>query len=255
MKDGMGQMQNILVLGGTSEIGCATADVLLTGGGTIVLAGRDQRGLEAAAVRLARPRRQIETLHYDADDSAQATVDLLAGLAKRLGDLDAVIICVGVLRHQRFLDVDSAATEASLRTNMVGPAVAAHAATVLLNAQGHGAVVVLSSVAALRPRRDLITYAAAKSGLDAYARGLQEMVRGGGAQVLIVRPGQVRTWMTAGPPEPPFTVSAYQAARQIRAGLRRGARVVYVPRRLRPIMTVLQLMPGPVYRRITEMGR
>jgi decaprenylphospho-beta-D-erythro-pentofuranosid-2-ulose 2-reductase len=251
MNDGLGRMQNVLVLGGTSEIGCATADALVTGDGTVVLAGRDPEALSAAAARLARPRRRVDTVYYDATGSAQATVDLIAGVAERIGDLDVVLVCVGVLADQALLDRDTVATEESLRTNLLGPAVAAHAAAVRLAAQGHGTLVVLSSVAALRPRRALLTYASAKAGLDAYARGLDEMVHGSGARVLVVRPGHVRTRMTAGLQEPPFTVDAAQVAAGIHAALRSDARVAYVPAPLRPVMTVLRALPAPIFRRVT----
>ncbi len=128
---------------------------------------------------------------------------------------------------------------------------ASHAVARRLAAQGHGVLVVLSSVAALRPRREILTYSAAKAGLDAYTRGLAEMVAGTGARVMVVRPGQVRTRMTAGRPDVPFTVDPTAVARAISTGVRTGARVVYVPAVLRWVISGLRALPGPVFRRLT----
>jgi decaprenylphospho-beta-D-erythro-pentofuranosid-2-ulose 2-reductase len=166
------------------------------------------------------------------------------------GDLDVVLVCIGVLGQQSQLDKDTAATEESLRANILAPAIAAHAAAVLLAQQGHGVVVVLSSTAALRTRRDILTYSAAKAGLDSYARGLGDVLAGTGARVMVVRPGQVRTRMTQGLPDAPFTVDASQVAEAIRRGVLSGAKVVYVPAVLRIVMAALRALPGPVFRRL-----
>jgi decaprenylphospho-beta-D-erythro-pentofuranosid-2-ulose 2-reductase len=68
----------------------------------------------------------------------------------------------------------------------------------ILRAQGHGRMVVLSSVAGVRVRRANFVYGSAKAGLDAFATGLGESLRGSGASVMVVRPGWVATKMTAG---------------------------------------------------------
>jgi decaprenylphospho-beta-D-erythro-pentofuranosid-2-ulose 2-reductase len=251
MRDGVGRMQTVLVVAGTSDIGLATAEALLgDAGGTLILAGRESDALTGAAARMARDRRTVRTLSYDAAFSADAVDAMLRRAAAFGGDLDAVLICVGSLGEQAQLDGDTVGTEESLRTNMLGPAVATHAAAVVLAEQGHGVVVVLSSVAALRPRRDILAYSAAKAGLDAYARGLSEVFAGSGVRVIVVRPGQVRTKMTAGLPDVPFTVDASQVASAIRHAVLTSAQVVYVPGVLRFVMAALRALPGPVFRRL-----
>jgi decaprenylphospho-beta-D-erythro-pentofuranosid-2-ulose 2-reductase len=252
MNDGLGRPQTLLVLGGTSEIGVAIADTLLTGAGTIVLAGRDPAALERAAAPLARAGRQVATMHYDAIAPAAGTVDLLAAAAARAGDLDVVVLCVGVLMDEALIGGDTVTAERSLRTNMLGPMVAVHAVVDRLRAQGHGTLVVLSSVAAVRTRPGLLTYGVAKAALDLYARRIGAAARGSGVRVLVVRPGHVRTRMTAGLPEPPFTTEALRVAGRVRWALRHRPAVTYAPAVLRPVMTALRLLPDAVYRRVTE---
>jgi decaprenylphospho-beta-D-erythro-pentofuranosid-2-ulose 2-reductase len=254
MDEGLGRRQTVLVLGGTSQIGGAIADRLLAGAGTIVLAGRDPAGLDRAAAGLARRGRRVETMHYDATDPAAATADLIAAAAARAGDLDVVVLCVGVLIDEAVLGGDPVATEAALRTNLLGPMVAAQVALNRLRAQGHGTLVVLSSVAAVRTRDGLLTYGVAKAALDLYARRIGATARGTGARVLVVRPGHVRTRMTAGLPEPPFTTDVRQVADRVHRALSRRSAVTYAPAVLRPVMTGLRLLPAALYRRIADSG-
>jgi decaprenylphospho-beta-D-erythro-pentofuranosid-2-ulose 2-reductase len=262
MRDGLGRVQNIMIIGGTSEIGCATAAALLRdAGGTIVLAGRDPSGQRLAAQRLRGVGRTVHQLRYDAHQPPEEVAELFTQAARLVGDLDVVLICVGVLLDEVDLAGDIAGTEMSLHTNMLGPALVVHAAGNHLAAQGHGLVVVLSSVAGLRPRRDMPTYSAAKAGLDAYARGVAARLGGTGAKLMVVRPGQVRTRMSAGRQAVPFTVDGATVARVIARHVAsanwpdRRARVVYVPGILRPVTWVLRALPTPMFDRLTTAAR
>ena len=67
-----------------------------------------------------------------------------------------------------------------------------------LRRQGHGALVVLSSVAGERVRKANFVYGATKAGLDGFAQGLGDSLVGDGVHVLVVRPGFVHSAMTAG---------------------------------------------------------
>ena len=73
-----------------------------------------------------------------------------------------------------------------------------------MRARGRGTIVVLSSVAAVRPRKANFVYGSAKAGLDAFARGLADSLHGTGVRVLLVRPGFVLGRMTAGMPAAPL---------------------------------------------------
>jgi decaprenylphospho-beta-D-erythro-pentofuranosid-2-ulose 2-reductase len=120
----------------------------------------------------------------------------------------------------------------------------------LMRAAGHGTIVVLSSVAAERPRASNAVYCASKAGIDALATALDDELAAEGVRVMIVRPGFVRTRMTAGLPVPPLATSAQAVARATARGLRRGARTVWAPAGLRWVMAVLRMLPRPLFRRI-----
>jgi len=113
-------------------------------------------------------------------------------------------------------------------------------------------------VAAVRPRKANPVYGAAKAGLDAFARGLADLLHGSGVRVLLVRPGFVTGRMTAGmPPAPlattPEAVGAATAAALRGGGPRRGAKaVVWVPPSLAGLAVALRLVPRPAWRRISR---
>jgi decaprenylphospho-beta-D-erythro-pentofuranosid-2-ulose 2-reductase len=119
-----------------------------------------------------------------------------------------------------------------------------------LRAQGRGTLVVLSTVAAERPRASNPVYGAAKAGLDALAHGLADASAGTGVRVLVVRPGFVRTRMTEGLKPAPFAASAEDVAESTVRALSGRAHTVWVPNRLRVIFAALRHLPRALYRRL-----
>ncbi len=122
-----------------------------------------------------------------------------------------------------------------------------------LRAQGCArALVVLSSVAAQRPRRANAVYGASKAGLDALAQGLGDALADAGVRVLVVRPGFVRTRMTQGLRPAPLATSADAVAAVVVKGLARGSHTVWAPRTLRWVMVAVRLLPRALMRRIRQ---
>ena len=108
----------------------------------------------------------------------------------------------------------------------------------------------LSSVAAVRPRKANFVYGAAKAGLDAFARGLADALHGTGIRVLLVRPGFVLGRMTAGMPAAPLSSTPAQVGAAVAAALAAGRSEIWVPRALGPFAAVMRLLPRPVWRRL-----
>lgn len=166
------------------------------------------------------------------------------------GDLDVVLVAFGVLPDQQRALTEPAIALASAQVNYLGASAASLHAANALRHQGHGVLVVLSSVAAQRPRASNFVYGSAKAGLDAFAQGVDQALHGSGARVLIVRPGFVRTKMTEGRPPAPFATSPEAVAAAIRAAVRTGSATVWVPRQLQLVMTAVRHLPRPVFRRL-----
>ena len=248
MKDALGAVDSVLLVGGTSEIGLAILRRLVDARArTVVLAVRNPHGAADAAAGLRDRGASVDVVALDLLDTA-THVPALDAIAARHGDLDLVVLAAGVLGRRG--DDQLADVGLLMQTNAAGAVSVLAAAATRLQAQGHGTLVVLSSVAGVRPRPANFAYGASKTGLDAFALGLADALHGSGVDVLVVRPGFVRTKMTQGLPAAPFAVDADAVARAVVDGLRRRAGIVYVPRGLRVAALVLRALPRALLRRL-----
>jgi decaprenylphospho-beta-D-erythro-pentofuranosid-2-ulose 2-reductase len=256
MKDAFGIPQSLLVLGGSSEIALATARRLVgRRTRTVWLAGRDSPALDAAAEELQGLGADARTVGFDALDPASHE-DVLGKVFAEGGqggydkDIDMVLLAFGVLGDQAHDENDPVAAVRVAQTNYTGAVSAGLVCAKALQAQGHGTLVVLSSVAGERARRSNFIYGSSKAGLDTFAQGLGDALHGTGVQVMVVRPGFVRSRMTAGRAEAPMATTPDAVARAIERGLVCRSQTVWVPGTLRVMMSALRHLPRPVFRRL-----
>lgn len=251
MTDALGSPQSVLVLGGGSEIGLAVVRRLVARRArTVVLAGREPERLKPAADELlGLGATTVEVVAFDALEAAghDRFVD---EVFDRHGDLDLVLLAFGVLGDQEEAERDTGAALEVVRTNFLGAVSVALPVARRLRAQGHGTLVVLSSVAGERARRANFVYGSSKAGLDAFAQGLGDSLVGTGARVMVVRPGFVHTKMTAGRPPAPLATTPEAVADVVVRGLETGAEVVWAPPVLRFVMSGMRHLPRSVFRRI-----
>jgi decaprenylphospho-beta-D-erythro-pentofuranosid-2-ulose 2-reductase len=254
VKDALGCVQSALVLGGGSEIAQAIVRRLVADRArVVVLAGRDPATLEPFAQELAAGGAVAETDAFSALDEGSGAA-VIEGAWERHGDIDLVLIAFGVL--------GSDAAEAALagdpkpaldvaRVNYLGAVSTIVSAVAKLRQQGHGTLVVLSSVAAERPRAANFPYSASKTAVDAFAQGIGDALAGTGVDVLVVRPGFVCTRMTAGLKPAPLATTPEVVAETVVEGLRRGAHTVWAPSPVRWLTAVLRCLPRRVFRQVT----
>ncbi|WP_137993812.1 decaprenylphospho-beta-D-erythro-pentofuranosid-2-ulose 2-reductase [Streptomyces vilmorinianum] len=249
MKDAFGTPQSLLLLGGTSEIGLATARRLIARRTrTVWLAGRPSPDLTAAADSLRALGAEVHTVPFDALDTESHAERL--GKVFTEGDIDMVLLAFGILGDQAHDEADPLAAVRVAQTNYTGAVSAGLVCAAALQAQGHGSLVVLSSVAGERARRANFIYGSSKAGLDAFAQGLGDALYGTGVHVMVVRPGFVRSRMTAGLEEAPLATTPEAVATAIELGLRRRSEAVWVPGALRMVMSALRHVPRPLFRRL-----
>jgi decaprenylphospho-beta-D-erythro-pentofuranosid-2-ulose 2-reductase len=238
--------RRVLLLGGTSELGLAILAALpLPPGCEVMLAGRDQRRLAAAGESLPGP---VLAMHYEASELHAHPA--LAEAVFAAGPLDLVIAAVGVLGRQDELAGDPARAGQVIQANFTGQVTTLLAIAGRMRAQGRGTIVVLSSAAAVRPRRANFVYGASKAGLDAFARGLADSLHGSGVRVLLVRPGFVVGRMTAGLSRALMSTTPERVGQAVAAAVGGRASLVWVPPGLRPASIALRLIPRPLWRRL-----
>jgi decaprenylphospho-beta-D-erythro-pentofuranosid-2-ulose 2-reductase len=228
----------LLLIGGTSEIGLAIARRLRPS--HTVLLGRNEERLAAAASGLEG---EVETGVLDGDGAVGRAFAAAAGF-------DVVVLAIGVLGGQAGLDADTEEALDVMRVNFLDSGALMLQSLRDLRARGRGTLVVLSSVAAERPRASNPIYGAAKAGLDGLAQGLGDAISSSGVRVLVVRPGFVRTRMTAGLEAAPFATTPEAVAEAVAKGLNGNAHTVWVPARLRLVFAVLRHLPRPIWRKL-----
>jgi decaprenylphospho-beta-D-erythro-pentofuranosid-2-ulose 2-reductase len=241
----------VLVVGGSSDIGLAIALRLAADGKVAAhLLGRDRARLDEAVGRLrAAGCDPVEVGLVEAGD-LETHAEAVGRAFAESGGFEIVVLAVGTLGHGQGLDADPADLTRVLGVNFLGAGSLLIHCLRALREQGSGTLVVLSSVAAERPRRSNAVYGAAKAGLDALAQGLADGARGSGARVLVVRPGFVDTRMTAGLRRPPMATTTAAVAEATVRALGRRSHTIWVPGRLRYVFALLRHLPRPVFRLI-----
>jgi decaprenylphospho-beta-D-erythro-pentofuranosid-2-ulose 2-reductase len=166
------------------------------------------------------------------------------------GDIDVAVVAFGLLGDEEQAWQDHRAAVELAEVNYVAPVSVGVCLADRMRRQGHGAIVALSSVAGERVRRSNFAYGSTKAGMDGFYLGLGEALRDSGVQVLVVRPGFVRTKMTEGREPAPLSVTAEQVAEAIVAGVAEHRELIWVPRPMRAVMSGLRHVPRPLFRKL-----
>jgi len=232
-------------------MGRALARLMAERGDTLFLLGRD-------AAQLARSATDLE-LRGAAGSVGTATCDLLgpesfapalAAAAAALVGFDTVVVTAGAFATQDALEADREQRRQLLTANFTNTIEFCELARQRLLDQGGGTLCVFGSVAGERGRKPVILYGAAKAGLSHYLEGLDHKFRARGLRTVLVKPGFVKTGMTADLPPPPFAGEPEAVARAVLRAIDKGTPEVFVPGIWRWIMLVIRLLPRAVMRRI-----
>ena len=251
MRNATGEHQNIVMFGGTSEIGLAIINATITPSTRhVVLAARNTAAANTAGEALNLPEGcELHVIAWDATalDTHPDIINTVTGL---VGDLDLVIMAAGVLGSQTEFDTNPITAGHAVIANIAGPVTTITAAAQQMRSQHHGHIVVLSSVAGIRVRAANHVYGSTKAGLDAYAQGLADDLAGTGVNLTIVRPGFVHGRMTEGMKPAPFATTPDKVAADTVRAISRNQRIVHSPSILRWVFLTLRHLPGPLWRRI-----
>ncbi len=217
----------------------------------LVLIGRNADKLAQVAKDLSirNPRCIIHTTVSDFLDPAaiEKTVDEVVN-AKIV---DCVLIAHGSLPDQTHCQADLRACKDALEVNAVSPVLFAEAFVKHLEQANHGTLAIIGSVAGDRGRKSNYVYGAAKGLLTRFTQGLQHRLAGTKVQVLLIHPGPTETPMTAHLKGQGLKLASVEhVAAEIQRAIVKKKPVAYVPKQWRLIMTVIKLLPSPIFNRL-----
>ncbi|OBE96177.1 decaprenylphospho-beta-D-erythro-pentofuranosid-2-ulose 2-reductase [Mycobacterium sp. 852002-10029_SCH5224772] len=249
--DAVGNPQTILLLGGTSEIGLAICERYLQNAhARIVLAAMPgDPGREAAVAQMkAAGARSVEVIDFEATDPDTHPKMIDAAFAN--GDVDVAIVAFGILGDAEELWQNQHKAVLAAEINYTAAVSVGVLLAEKMRAQGFGQIIAMSSAAGERVRRSNFVYGSTKAGLDGFYLGLGEALREFGVRVLVIRPGQVRTRMSAHVKEAPLTVDKEYVANLAVTAAAKGKELVWAPAAFRYVMMVLRHVPRPIFRKL-----
>lgn len=243
--------QAILIVGATSGIARAMATQAAREGARLHLAARDVEALERI-VRDLRVRfgatvtcSRFDALAYDTHAA------LLHAAATAMGRLDGVVAAFGALGEQDTSEQDFDAAHAVIGANYTGAvSLLTHAAN-HLEAQGHGFIIGVASVAGDRGRQSNYVYGSAKGAFALFLQGLRNRLAKKGVHVMTVKPGFVDTQMTFGMPGLFLVASPARVAADVWKALGKRRDVLYTPGFWRHIMRVIRAVPEPIFKKLS----
>jgi short-subunit dehydrogenase len=241
--------ESLLVLGGTSDIGRASALRFAKEGVQILLAGRDLGALQRDGQDIgARTGAKVSLHQLDILDT-----EGLEAFVRDLPVLPDTILCViGLLGEQPRAEIETAHAISIIRSNFEGPTLLLSLFAERFLARGTGTIVAVSSVAGERGRASNYFYGASKAGLTAFISGLRNRLGKTKVRVITVKPGFVRTRMTKDMNLPGLlTAEPEQVAQAIfNAVTVRFRDVIYVKPIWKVIMIIIKLIPEPVFKKL-----
>jgi decaprenylphospho-beta-D-erythro-pentofuranosid-2-ulose 2-reductase len=245
MLNGTGQFQNVVLFGGNSDIGLAILKKLpMARDSTLILVGRNLNYSEVAS---KFPEVNVETIEFDFKNIDK--IDILFSTISKQRDIDVAILAYGYL-GEAGMDISLREMNQQILVNYYGPAMLFSKLFERFRNQKHGKILVITSVAGIRPRISNFVYGSAKSGLDFLVRGSQNESKKNNFTVSILRPGFVESKMTQGLKPPAFSVKPDRVAKDAVKGLLREKKIIYSPAILNYIFMLLRFSPDFIFNKL-----
>jgi len=245
MLNGAGQFQNVVLFGGNSDIGLAILKKLpMARDSTLILVGRNLNYDEVAS---KFPESNVEIIEFDFENIDK--IDILFSVISKQRDIDVAILAHGYLGE---VGTDTLLREINqqILINYYGPAILFSKLFERFRNQKHGKILVITSVAGIRPRISNFVYGSAKSGLDFLVRGSQNESKKNNFTVSVLRPGFVESKMTKGLKPPAFSVKPDRVAEDAVKGLLRQKKIIYSPAILNSIFMLLRFSPDFIFNKL-----
>ncbi len=223
--------QSILITGASSGLGAGMAREFAKLGRDLALCARRLDRLEALKAELAaaHPQLRIAIRALDVTNYDQV-FEVFRAFHAELGSLDRIIVNAGLGKGQPLGTGYFYANRKTAETNFVAALAQCEAALEILRKQGHGHLVTISSMSALRGMpRNLTTYAATKAGLAALSEGIRAELLATPIKVSTIYPGYIRTEINEKVKKTPFIVDTETGCRALVKAIEKEKSEAFVP--------------------------
>ena len=183
--------KTVIITGGSTGIGAATARLFAEAGADLVLVARSRKNLEAVAAEL-RDKARVEIFPMDVTD-ADACVDLFKKAAFEFGSVDILVNNAGFHARGPVRKVEPEDLGRTIDVNLKAPIMLTRIALPYLEEAGGGAIINVASLHGKLASAGASTYSASKFGLRIFTLALHQELEGTGIKVAVVSPGPVDT--------------------------------------------------------------
>ena len=240
-------MNRLLVIGAASDIAMSVSKIFGANNYDLTLALRNPIDLKDFA----------DELREDFNINVRlVTLDIInfsshAEIAEDLGNFDGIFCSIGYLGDQMKAEKDFQEVELIINSNFLGIVSMMNQLVNILEKKRKGFLIVISSVAGDRGRPSNYFYGSAKAALNAYLSGLRSRLYSKNIDVMIVKPGYVKTKMIAAIETPNFlTVSPDFAAKEIYKAHLTKKETIYIKSLWRLIMLIIRNIPSGIFKRL-----
>jgi decaprenylphospho-beta-D-erythro-pentofuranosid-2-ulose 2-reductase len=248
---GGSSVKRVLILGATSAIAEQTARLFAARGDQLMLVARNPQRLKIISDDLqVRGARDVDYLVADLSDTT-THARLLHDATTRLNGLDLILFAYGSLGDQKACEQDFSDTLQELKTNYLSVLSLLTLIANQFEQQGHGCIVVISSVAGDRGRQSNYVYGSAKGALSIFLQGLRNRLYKSNVQVVTIKPGFVDSPMTREFKKGRLWAKPAAIARGIIKAIDKQKDVVYLPFFWRYIMFIIKLIPEKLFKRLS----
>jgi short-subunit dehydrogenase len=241
----------VLITGASSGIGQALAAEYAAQGWRLALVARRVATLQAWVTQQGLDGGRARCYAADVSDTP-SVLEAAQQCLEQQGLPDVVIANAGIsVGMDTAIREDLAVMQETFATNNIGLAATFHPFIAAMRARGHGRLVGIASVAAIRGLPGHGAYCASKAAVVAYCESLRGECRGSGIRVVTLLPGYVATPLTERNPYPmPFLISAEDFARRAFKVIEAGKSYRVVPWQMGLVANLLRMLPNAWFDRV-----
>jgi decaprenylphospho-beta-D-erythro-pentofuranosid-2-ulose 2-reductase len=241
-------MPTLLILGATSDIAIAIAQVFAAKKYNLQLAARNIQPLKPLQSDI-QIRHGVQCTLHSFDVLAYQTH---ASFFEQLNPKPHISICVvGCMEEETLAYSHFDVAKKMIDTNLTGPVSILNTIAQHYEADKKGIIVGISSIAGERGRQSKLIYGSSKAGFTAYLDGLRNKLFSVGVHVIAVKPGFVYTAMTQHLPLPPLlTAQPKQVANSIYSAVQAKKNIVYVKWMWRWVMLLIRNIPEFIFKKM-----